>query len=98
MGRYLVLWELDPNRIPIDPKEKAATLQASMGPVGKAIEDGIIKEWGVFVGGTDGFGIYEGTEAEVGGVLQQFVPFARNRVYAFVTAGEVQEWLASAPK
>lgn len=95
MGRYLVLWEVDPNKIPMDPKEKEAVLAQAMGGVGKAIEDGIIKEWGAFVGGTGGFGIYEGTEAEVGGVLQQFVPFASNKVYAFTTAAEAQEWLAS---
>jgi hypothetical protein len=95
MGRYLVLWELDPNRIPVDPKERAAAWQASMGAVGKAIEDGIIKEWGAFVGDINGFGIYEGTEAEVSAVMHQFIPFARNRVYAFTTLGEGQEWLNS---
>lgn len=95
MGRYLVLWEVDPNRIPMDPKEKAAALGLAMAGVGKAIEDGIIKEWGAFVGGTGGFGIYEGTEAEVGEVLFQFVPFASNKVYAFTTAAEAQESLTS---
>jgi len=49
MGKYLLLWEVDRARIPIDPKERGAGWSLLMAMVRQDIEKGISKDWGAFV-------------------------------------------------
>jgi len=46
---------------------------------------------GVFVGENKGYVIHEGTEVEVAVTLQQYVPFARFKVYPVETVGQVEQ-------
>ena len=52
MGKYLVLWEIDQTKIPVDPKERGDTWSLFMTVVRQDIEKGIVKDWGAFVGDT----------------------------------------------
>jgi len=38
MGKYLLLWDLDPARMPVDPKERAAGWSALMAMVEKDLD------------------------------------------------------------
>jgi hypothetical protein len=89
MGRYLVIWEINNPRLPEDAQERAAAFKAAMQAVQAGIDSGMIKEWGAFLGLEKGFGVYEGSEVEVAAFLQQFAPWASDKVIPYVTAAEL---------
>jgi len=64
MGKYLVLWEIDQTKIPVDPKERKDTWSLFMAVVRQDIEKGIVTDWGGFIGETKGYSINEGRSDE----------------------------------
>jgi len=93
MGKYLILWEVDQTKIPIDPKERADGWGFLMAMIRQDIEKGLTKEWGSFVGEANGYAINEGTEVEVMNGLQQYVPFCIFKVHPIATETQVNEML-----
>ncbi len=91
MGRYLVLWEVDWTKIPIDRKERGMGWNGLLALVKKNMQEGITKDWGAYVGETNGYSIMEASEAEIGKVLQNYVPFTTFKVKAIATIDQVQE-------
>ena len=91
MGKYLVLWELDNTRIPIDPKERGEAYGLFMAMVRQDIEKGITKDWGAFVGEGTGYTVVEGTELEVMKTLEQYVPYCTYKVHPIATESQVNE-------
>jgi hypothetical protein len=91
MGKYLVLWELDESRLPVDPKERGSAWQMFMGMVKQDLETGTARDWGSFVGAHKGYTIHEGTEVEVAVALQQYVPFVRFDVIPIATVDHVNQ-------
>ena len=57
MGKYLILWEVDQNKIPVDTKERGGGWDMLMAMVRQDIEKGLTKDWGSFVGETSGYAI-----------------------------------------
>ena len=95
MGKYLVIWELDHSKIPIDPKERGAAWQMFMGMVKQDLEKGPAVDWGSFVGESRGYTIHEGSEVEVALALQQFVPFVSYKVHPVATISQIDELVAA---
>ncbi len=93
MGKYLVLWEVDQTKIPIDPKERGQGWSFLMAMIRQDIEKGITKDWGAFVGETKGYTVNEGTELEVMKALQQYVPFCIFKVHPISTESQVNEMI-----
>jgi len=93
MGKYLVFWDADQSRVPIDPKERGDGWTLLMGLVKQDIEKGLTKDWGAFVGESNGYMIFEGTEVELGLAIQQYVPFFTFKVQAIATVDQVGEVL-----
>ena len=93
MAKYLLLWEVDHSKIPIDPKERGEGWSLLMALVRQDIENGITKDWGTFVGETQGYSILEGTEIEVMKSLQQYVPFCIFEVHPVATEDQVNEMI-----
>jgi hypothetical protein len=91
MGKYLVLWEIDQTKIPIDPKERGDGWGLLMAVVRQDIEKGIMKDWGAFVGETAGYFVAESTELEVMNSIQQYVPFCTFKVHPVATESQVNE-------
>jgi len=89
MGRYLVLWEEEPAHTSADPQQRLAMLNAAGQAVQKGMETGLIKEFGSMLGLHKGFGLYEGSEAEVCAFLQQFAPWFRSEVHAVISMAEL---------
>lgn len=81
MGKYLLLWEMDQTRIPVDPKERETIWGPLMDMVKQDIEKGIFKDWGSFVGETKGYTIAEGTEEEIENMVKQYIPFVQFEVH-----------------
>ena len=98
MGKYLLLWEMDQTRIPIDPKERGTGWKALMDMVKQDIEKGILQDWGAFVGENKGYDVVEGTEVEIMNRIQQYVPFARFEVHPIASVSQVQEMLKALSK
>ena len=65
MGRYLLLWEIDMSRAPVDPKERGEAWSLFMNMVKEDQKKGISKDWGAFVAEPNGYAVVEGTEVEV---------------------------------
>ncbi len=95
MGRYLVLWEVDQSRVPIDAKERGGAWSILMAMVRQDREAGKIKDWGTFVGEINGFAVYEGTEVEVGSALMKYVPYVRFNVHPLASESQTNEIIKS---
>jgi hypothetical protein len=93
MGKYLLLWEIDPTRVPVDPKQRAAAWKPLIEMVKQDMKKGTSKDWGSFVGEANGYGIAEGTEVEVGNMLQQYSPFVHFKVHPIASLSQVEEMM-----
>ncbi len=93
MGKYLLLWEVDRARIPIDPKERGAGWGLLMAMVRQDIEKGISKDWGAFVGENNGYAIMEGIELEVMNTIAQYVPYCIFKVHPVASESQVNEMI-----
>ena len=76
MGRYLVLWQMDTSKLPVNPKERGSLLTPMVAMVKQGIEMGKVKDWGAFAGEGRGYEVFEGTELELELQIQQFIPYA----------------------
>lgn len=95
MAKYLVRWEVDQNKIPIDPKERGEGWGLLMAMVGQDIEKGLVKDWGAFSGESRGYSIYDATKIELMNSLQQYVPFCHFTVHPISSVGEVNEMISA---
>ncbi len=91
MAKYLVLWELDTSRISIDPKERGEAYLHCMDIVKQGIKEGIIKDWGSFLGEDRGYVVYEASEMELEKDLEQLVPFVTFKVYRVMSVKQIVE-------
>ena len=91
MGRYLVLWELDSSRSPVDAKEIAAGWSLLTEMVKQDLKSGITKDYGAFVGETNGYSVLEGTEVEVSAGLAKYTPYLIFKVHAVASVAQVGE-------
>ena len=95
MAKYLILWEVDQAKIPIDPKQRGEGWGLLMAMVRQDFEKGITKDWGAIVGQSNGYAVFEGNEIEVMKALQQYVPFCIFKVHPIATESQVNEMIAS---
>jgi hypothetical protein len=93
MGKYLVLWEIDQSRVPIDAKERGAAWSLLMEVVKKDIKAGTTKDWGAFVGEINGYTIAEGTEVEIGNMLMQYAPYVSFKTHPVASVAQVGDIL-----
>jgi len=95
MGKYLVLWQMDGSKIPIDPKERGQGYGKLLALVKQDFEKGLNIDWGAFVGEGRGYSIVEGAEVEISTQLQQYVPFCTFQVHPLMTVSQVNEMIYS---
>ena len=95
MGKYLVLWEVDQTRVPVDAKERGTAWSLLMAMVKKDIEAGVTKDWGAFVGEVNGYTISEGTEVEIGSRLMQYAPYVSFKLHPVASVSQVDEIVRS---
>jgi hypothetical protein len=93
MGKYLMLWQLDPARVQADPKERATGLSALMAMVKKDLEKGVLKDWVSIIGEGKGYGIAEGSDIEVSIMTQQYNPYVRFETHPIMSASQVGDML-----
>jgi hypothetical protein len=98
MGRYLLLWEMDRTKVPVDPKERGVGTSMLLEMVKQDIKKGITKDWGVFVGEYDGYSVVEGTEVEILKQMQQYTPFVYFKVHPIASVKQVEEMIKALTK
>jgi hypothetical protein len=85
MPRYLMTWELDTTKVPINPKERATAMLPMIQMVKQDMQSGLIKEWGSYIGEMKGFGVCEGSEEEVAKMTQKYIPIVQFSTHPFGT-------------
>lgn len=95
MAKYLMLWELDRNKIPADTKERGGGFELLMAMVKQDQEKGLTKDWGAFVGEMNGYCVVEGSEVEVGNMIQQYAPYVYFKTNPVADFGQVAEIVKS---
>jgi hypothetical protein len=98
MGRYLLLWELDRTRAPVDRKERGIGFNMLMEMVKQDMKRGLTKDWGVFVGEHAGYSVVEGTELEIMNQIQQYTPFVYFKVHPIGSLTQVEEMIKGMTK
>jgi len=98
MGKYLLLWEVDQNKVPISPQERGAGWGALIDMVKENLKKGIMKDWGAFVGEINGYAVVEGTEVEIGNLIQQSVPWVFFETKAIASVEQVDEVIKALTK
>ena len=91
MPKYLLLWEVAPSKLPIDPKERGAAWSAMLDMVKQGIKEGITIDWGSFLGEGRGYSITEVSEMELEKRLQRFVPFVTFKVHRIMSVEQIAE-------
>jgi hypothetical protein len=91
MGRYIVMWEADESKIPVDPEERKVGWLGAIEMTKQEIKDGLTKDWGVFLGQTRGFSISEGTEDEIISSTLKYIPYFRFKVYPVASIEKTEE-------
>jgi hypothetical protein len=95
MPKYLMTWELDSNKIPLNPKERGAAWLAMTNMIKENIKAGKTTDWGNFIGETRGYAIGTMTELELGKHLQQFIPYVKFEVHQVVDVDHVADMAKS---
>jgi len=98
MAKYLLLWQVDTTRLPVNPKERGAGWNALMQMVKQDMKKGITKDWGAFVGELKGYAVNEGSELEVLNAVQQYSPFVHFKVHPIASVSQVEEMIKAMTK
>ena len=98
MAKYLILWELDWTKIPVNPKERGELWGPMIEMVRQGISDGITKDWGAFLGEMRGYSVAEGTEAEILNLLQPYAPFVKFTSHPIASLSQMEEIIKNLSK
>ena len=93
MGRYLLLWDLERTRVPIDPKERGVGFNMLLEMVKQDMKKGLTKDWGVFIGEHTGYSVVEGTEVEIMKQIQQYTPYVYFKVHPIGSVAQVEDMI-----
>ena len=98
MARYLQLWEVDPAKVPADPKERAALWGPMIQMVKQQIKEGTTKEWGALAGELRGFSVAEGDEMTLSNAVQRYIPFVTFTSHPIVTIEQMEQVIENLKK
>jgi hypothetical protein len=98
MGKYLMLWEIDMTKVPVNPKERVAGWKPLIEMVKQDMKEGKTKDWGAFVGEINGYSVQEGTEVEIASMLLRFAPFVHFKSHPIISLSQVEETIKAVTK
>ena len=75
MPKYLIIWEGDLSKQPVDFKERGQSYKQALAMVKQDLESGVLKDWGKIPGQLKGFWIVEGEWLEIGLMMEKYMPF-----------------------
>jgi len=91
MAKFLLLWESDITRAPVDPKQRIAGWTMLLNMVKDDLESGKLKDWGSFPGEHAGYCIIEGTEQDILRGTERYVPYVRFKTHTVLSLSQVLE-------
>lgn len=91
MAKYLMLWKFNRNLIPVTPQERVKSYSALMTFIQQDIERGIIKDWGCFVGESNGYSVVEGSEVDICKMVQRYSPFCGFSTHPIASVDQMNE-------
>ena len=97
MGKYLLLWELNMDKVPDDAKAQVAGTIFLLNKVKKDMKTGKTKDWGQFAGTSRGYSVVEGTDLEVASGALQYSPYVLFKVFPVLSVAQVGEVLKTMP-
>jgi len=98
MARYLMTWEMDTSRVPVNPKERAVAWGSLLDMVESDMKKGVLKDWGAYTGEMRGYGVSEGSELEINSMCHQYIPFVQFTVHPLTSVAEMRKLILAAPK
>jgi hypothetical protein len=98
MGKYLMLWEIDWTKVPVNPKERGAGWSLLLDMVKEDMKKGLTKDWGTFIGELGGYAVNEGSELEVMNAVQRYTPFVRFKLHPIGSVSQVGEMIKALTK
>ena len=93
MAKFMITWQIDQTKIPLDPKQRAEGWRFLLSMVMQDLEKRLTTDWGAFIGESNGYTIMEGSELEVMKALQQYVPYCTFKCHPVASVLQVQELL-----
>lgn len=91
MAKFLLLWELDSTKVPVDPKERIAGFTMLLSMVKEDLESGRLKDWGEFPGEHAGYCIMEGTDLELLIGTGRYDPFIKFKTHSVISVSQALE-------
>lgn len=98
MAKYLMMWELDLTKVPVNPKERATMWGPMIQMVKQQMAQGGTTEWGCFAGETRGFSIAEGDEMTVSNSVQKYLPYVTFTVHQIISVNQMEELIKNLQK
>ena len=98
MAKYLLLWEVDPAKVPADRKERAALWGPMIQMVKQQMLEGTTKDWGVFAGGLKGYSVSEGDEMTLSNTVQRYLPYVTFTAHPIVSVNQMAEVIENLKK
>ena len=95
MGKYLMIWKLNPALTSVDAKERKDSYALLSAVVKQDIESGLTKDWGMFVGEGSGYCVVEGSEVEINKMTEQYGPYASFKTHPIISMEQVDEVINS---
>ncbi len=92
MTKFLVLWEYDRSKLPASRKDEHEMLNKSLNAVKERMKR-TGGDFGVFMGGLEGYTIGEGTEEEVASMMWQYGPILKYKIYPVLSVDQSIEVL-----
>ena len=91
MSKYLLIWRLDPSRVPSDSRERGKGWGMLMTMIKTDREKGILKDWGAFPSEGRGYCVLEGSPLEVMKMTEQYAPFVHFETHPVASVNEVEQ-------
>ncbi|VUT25542.1 MAG: hypothetical protein MOIL_01103 [Candidatus Methanolliviera sp. GoM_oil] len=91
MAKYMVLWEVDINRLSIDPKERIGWYNQAHDMVEDDLKNGTV-DWGEFPGSHKGYSIWEGVnEEELELRMLRYIPYVKMEVHPVLSISQMKK-------
>jgi len=91
VAKYLLLWELNRDKMPDDAETRGEGWAMMLEMVKQDLEAGLNTDWGCFVGETKGYTVSENDPVELMKLLQRFAPYVVFEVRQVMSVDDVIE-------
>jgi muconolactone delta-isomerase len=98
VGKHLMLWEVDPTKVPADAKERGTAWLVLVEMVKADMKNGTTKDWGSFVGELKGYSIGEDNEVNTMTQTMKYLPYVKFDVRPVATLAQVEEAIKASMK